>query len=81
MSLSPNPASEQVTLTLADMGGSQPVELAFYSLSGQLMYSKKVRAPGRHEERVDLRDLPRGVYVVAAKVGGARLLAEKLVVD
>lgn len=81
MSLSPNPASEQVTLVLSHLNSSQPVELTVYDLSGGLVFSKIIKAmSGRHEERIDLHGLPRGVYMVAAKMGGVLLAVEKLAV-
>jgi hypothetical protein len=74
--ISPNPASNQAFIAVEHLKSSQTVELVIADLSGRTVFRKPFKGFGRHEEMLDLQDIPQGVYVVylrsGAQIWGAR---------
>ncbi len=63
VSLTPNPAKEQVTLNLEQLIG-QEVMIRLYNINGQLMQQQPIEAVGTATHRLDLSNLPQGAYWV-----------------
>ncbi len=63
VSLTPNPAKEQVTLNLEQLIG-QEVMIRLYNINGQLMQQQPIEAVGTATHRLDLSYLPKGAYWV-----------------
>lgn len=76
--LFPNPAHEsiQVALTLSHV---QQVTIEMYDATGKLSYSRKKEALlGEMKERIDVRDLSKGTYII--KVSGKEVSETKKIV-
>lgn len=73
MAVFPNPANESLGVRyFADVEGD--VEFALYDLSGRKAVSQMFRAEyeGVFEEKIDLAQLPSGLYIYQLNVGGRR---------
>jgi hypothetical protein len=71
--LAPNPASETTQLLL-ELAEASAVEVRVFDVTGQVVYLKKIEArQTAHRCRIDLGDLPAGLYPVEIRLeSGAR---------
>ncbi|MBL7809236.1 MAG: T9SS type A sorting domain-containing protein [Saprospiraceae bacterium] len=80
LSISPNPASGHAFLRVENLKSNQQGEVIITDLSGKQIYRKTFRGFGKHEEILDLQDIPQGVYVSCLRTNGKVMSAEKLVI-
>ena len=80
LSVSPNPASGQTLLTVENLKSNQWADAIISDLSGRQVFRKTIKGFGKHEEPVDLQDVPQGVYVAYLRSNGKIISAKKLVV-
>lgn len=74
LTVMPNPANTQVTVTLS-MPGDKEGQLSFISMDGRICYESAVRSDGRETPRViDVSGFGKGIYLV-------RLQSDKAVVS
>ncbi len=80
LSISPNPASMATVLKVEHLKSGQLAELSIVDLSGRTVFKKQVKGFGKHEERIDLQEIPAGIYIAYAQTGGKVWGARKFVV-
>lgn len=80
LSISPNPASGHAFLRVENLKSNQQAEVIITDLTGKQIYRKTFRGFGKHEEILDLQDIPQGVYVSCLRTNGKVMSAEKLVI-
>jgi PKD repeat protein len=79
MNIHPNPAFDQVQITLAGFNG-QDAEIRVMNAVGQEVYTETIRQAGSDVKRnVDLSNVRKGVYFVTVK-SADKLLTQKLIV-
>jgi photosystem II stability/assembly factor-like uncharacterized protein len=78
--VSPNPAAEVAVFTLENLKSGQNAELTVTDLTGKILLKKQFRGFGRHEETLDLQDVPAGVYLAFARSGDQVWGSRKFVV-
>ncbi len=66
MRLQPNPVSDQLTMTLSNIGYFKG-ELRVVSAVGQLVLNESLEADGQYESTVDVQHLPTGVYFLSVR--------------
>ncbi len=79
-SLAPNPAGREVTFKLAELADDQAVTLEIYNNLGQRVLRNEYGKVRYLNERIDLKDLGNGLYIVSVKVGNERH-EQKLVIS
>ncbi len=79
-SISPNPASREVTFEIAELAEPQSVVFELYNSLGQQVLRKDLGLVGYVNERIDLGGLGSGLYIVSVKAGGERF-EQKLVIS
>ncbi|MCF8245249.1 MAG: M36 family metallopeptidase [Saprospiraceae bacterium] len=79
-SLSPNPASREVTFKLAELAENQAVTLEIYNNLGQRVLRNEYGKVRYLNERIDLNNISNGLYIVSVKVGNERH-EQKLVIS
>lgn len=79
-SLSPNPTSREVTVTLTELSEPTTVTLDIYNNIGQLMLHKSFGEVRFVNERIQLDGMSSGLYIVSLKAGAERF-ERKLVVS
>lgn len=80
LSISPNPASMATVLKVEHLKSGQIAELSIVDLSGKTLYKKRVKGFGKHEERIDLQEIPPGIYIAYAQTEGKVWGVRKFVV-
>ncbi|MDX1912713.1 MAG: T9SS type A sorting domain-containing protein [Saprospiraceae bacterium] len=80
LKISPNPATVQAVFTLENLKSGQDAELVVTDLSGKTVFRKSFKGFGRHEETLDLQDIPAGIYLAFVRSGGQVWGARKWVV-
>lgn len=81
ISVGPNPAFGQVSLRVENLRSGQVADVCLVDFSGKTWRTKQFRGFGRHEETLDLQDVPAGIYLVFARTGGKVWGAQKLVIS
>jgi len=71
----PNPASEQVTVSVDHNVLSKGAELYLYDLMGNIIYREKMRTP---QQVIDLRNYPAGIYFIAIRTASS-LITKKVI--
>ena len=82
VSIYPNPAKTQTTLTL-ELGAEGEVSVEMYDASAKLVkvLMKQVELnKGNHIEEIDLSNVSAGVYTVMIKIKGEEVIQKKLIV-
>ncbi|MFN0173443.1 MAG: T9SS type A sorting domain-containing protein [Saprospiraceae bacterium] len=79
LSISPNPASGATVLKVEHLRSGQMAEISIVDLSGKTVFKKQVKGFGKHEERIDLQEIPAGIYIAYAQTGGKAWGARKFV--
>lgn len=65
----PNPATDQFTIDLKDINGSD-LQVSIYNMVGQLVYTRQfIVNDGQFMQQFDISTLPNGVYTVDLRVG------------
>ncbi|MBN8680305.1 MAG: T9SS type A sorting domain-containing protein [Chitinophagales bacterium] len=80
LNISPNPASGEAFMRVENLKSNQQAEVIICDLTGKQIIRKSFKGFGRHEESLDLQDVPRGVYVGYLRSNGKVISAKKLVV-
>ncbi|MCK6609160.1 MAG: T9SS type A sorting domain-containing protein, partial [Flavobacterium sp.] len=73
--LYPNPCSHEFTLKMNDV--SEKAILEVYDALGQLVLTRSLT---ESETRVDVAEMPEGVYVIRVKEGSSKLTNAKLII-
>ncbi len=70
----PNPVADMANLRI-NMGEAAPVNVEFYSITGQLVhqYGYGMLAAGEHQLQADLQHLNSGMYIVVVQAGQHRV--------
>ncbi len=80
ISLTPNPAGNTVTLSIAELKDAQKVTLSLYNQLGQLLVKQDYGKVTQLNERIDLTGISGGLHFVRINVGGQHF-EQKLVVQ
>jgi photosystem II stability/assembly factor-like uncharacterized protein len=78
--ISPNPASFTTVLSVQNLKSGQSAEVSIVDLSGKILLKRQFKGFGKHEETIDLQDVPSGVYIAYARTGNKVWKAQKFVV-
>jgi len=76
----PNPAREQVTISIPPFIAEKQTELYLYNTQGMAVQQIPV-ASGKYTLTLPTQDLPNGIYFLSLIAGGVRLAQTKLVVQ
>lgn len=80
LGLFPNPASNQVSVTL-DLSQPNMTHFEIYDMKGQLLSTEEVQLPsGLSEHQLDIASLSNGIYLVQVQSGASRL-SQKLLIQ
>lgn len=75
--LFPNPTGESVQVAFS-LTQSQNISIEMYDASGKVVYSRTKLLSGDTKELIDVKDLPKGAYVV--KVSGKEISETKKII-
>jgi len=66
MSAYPNPTSDFINVNI-EMTREEMVQLSIFDAVGQLYHEEKLEGDDRYEQKLDVRNLPAGIYFIRAK--------------
>lgn len=84
-SIYPNPAVNNVTLTVSVLSRGSDVSVSIYNDLGQSIFTDRLLESdadfGTHRYNLDVADYPRGRYIVEVKVGDDRVINKMVLVE
>ena len=76
----PNPVSDFMNFTFTDQSINRVQSISIYSLSGSLLKKNTFDSNSNTDLRLDIRDLPEGIYLIKAIVGD-KVFERKVIID
>lgn len=76
MLLTPNPASNQVTIQISTQTNKHWTMISLYDIHGHLLQEKAIRA---YQESLDVQTLPQGIYLISLKDAQGESVTQKFI--